>query len=87
MVGFGVLAGVPDTFVFHAGRAYALEIKTESGRLSSRQQPIQMRLRAAGVIVNTTYGLRRSAPVFGSVGAAARSRGATQSYLITLFGG
>lgn len=57
LVGLGVLAGVPDLFLFCAGRAFALEIKTPTGRLSRQQESVQARLRTAGVNVTTAYGL------------------------------
>jgi hypothetical protein len=53
----GVVAGIPDIIIFHAGRCFALELKTVLGRLSPTQSDTQTRMRAAGVTVATAVGL------------------------------
>jgi hypothetical protein len=53
----GVVAGVPDVIAIHAGQTYALEIKSDSGRITAAQVLVQNALRAAGAQVATAYGL------------------------------
>ena len=36
--GLGAYKGIPDLFVVYEGKTYALEIKTEKGRLSEHQE-------------------------------------------------
>jgi len=55
--GQGVVSGVPDIFIVANGRPFALEIKTETGRLSPVQRTAHVLLEAAGVEVATAYGL------------------------------
>lgn len=55
--GLGVVAGVPDVIAIHQGRAYALEIKADEGRLTLRQVSTHAALHIAGAKVATTYGL------------------------------
>jgi hypothetical protein len=52
-----VVSGVPDVIAIHAGNIYALEIKSESGRVTASQILVQNALRAAGAEVATAYGL------------------------------
>lgn len=47
--GMGLLAGLPDLFLFHAGRAWGLEVKTARGRLSPAQRDCHVALEQAGV--------------------------------------
>jgi hypothetical protein len=53
----GVVAGIPDLLIIHAGRIYGLELKTKHGRLSGNQIEIQDRMRAAGAIIATAIEL------------------------------
>jgi hypothetical protein len=57
--GLGVVAGVPDIIAIKDGRAYALELKTERGRLTVQQQTLE-RLRAAGAVTAVARGLDAS---------------------------
>jgi hypothetical protein len=49
----GTVAGVPDLLIVHYGQLYALELKTEYGRLTQTQIDTQARMRAAGATVAT----------------------------------
>jgi hypothetical protein len=44
-----VTAGVPDVLLWHDGRAFALELKSEAGRVSAAQADMLSRLSEAGV--------------------------------------
>ena len=55
--GLGVVAGVPDVIAFRLSKAYALELKTERGKLSPAQEAALEKLEAAGVICAVAYGL------------------------------
>jgi hypothetical protein len=55
--GLGVVAGVPDIILVRDGRAYALELKAQGGRLSDAQRQAHGALRAAGAEVATAIGL------------------------------
>ncbi len=46
--GMGVLPGVPDLIAIVDGRAFGLEVKTETGRLSVAQKAMAERFRRAG---------------------------------------
>jgi hypothetical protein len=45
----GVMPGAPDLLIFHAGRSYALELKSDAGRVSETQGDMLRRLEQAGV--------------------------------------
>ena len=47
-VGRGIIAGVPDLYILHRGRAHHLEIKAEDGELSEAQQSVCAAVLAAG---------------------------------------
>jgi len=47
-VGRGIIAGIPDLFLLHRGRAFVIEIKTEDGTLSDAQQSVLAALFAGG---------------------------------------
>lgn len=47
----GVVAGVPDLIVIHAGRPIGLELKTHAGKLSDNQRITFHKLAAAGMRV------------------------------------
>jgi len=51
----GTVAGIPDIICIFQGRVFALELKSERGRLTKVQRTTQARLRAAGVTVSTAY--------------------------------
>jgi len=53
----GTVAGIPDVICIFQGRVFALELKSERGRLTKVQRTTQARLRAAGVTVSTAYNL------------------------------
>lgn len=54
--GIGVRPGIPDVIIIHAAKLYALELKTEAGKLSFAQVTAQAEMRAAGCVTATTYG-------------------------------
>ena len=49
-IGRGIIAGVPDVFVLHAGRSYMIEIKTDAddARLSDAQRSVCAAVLASG---------------------------------------
>jgi hypothetical protein len=49
MQGLGVTAGTPDLLIWHAGKSFAIELKSDSGRLSDAQVEMLTRLKDAGV--------------------------------------
>ncbi len=53
----GVKAGMPDLLFWYRCRAYALELKTETGRLSKIQETMLIKLRAAGATATHVHGL------------------------------
>jgi hypothetical protein len=53
----GVVPGVPDLLLVYGGRIYALELKTDKGRLSPAQIRTQQLMREAGAIVGTANGI------------------------------
>ena len=53
----GVVSGVPDLIGVREGRFFALELKTENGRLSDAQQDLLIRLREAGATATHAHGL------------------------------
>jgi hypothetical protein len=53
----GVVPGIPDLFILRAGDLYALELKTEVGKLSDDQKHMLAELAKAGAITATAYGL------------------------------
>jgi hypothetical protein len=55
--GMGVIAGVPDVIIYKFGRPFALELKTEKGRLSAEQILTIGVMEQAGVACHTAYGL------------------------------
>jgi VRR-NUC domain len=55
--GCGVRAGVPDLIACRGGRFYALELKTNNGKLSDAQEQVLAALREAGSEVAVAYGL------------------------------
>ena len=55
--GLGVVSGVPDVIVIHQGRTYALELKTDKGKLSPAQISTLEQMEHAGAIVDCVAGL------------------------------
>src|SRR5215216_6262201 len=55
--GLGVVAGVPDVVAISAGRAFCLELKTATGRISAAQRATHEAMRAAGAVVGVAAGL------------------------------
>jgi hypothetical protein len=53
----GTIAGIPDIVCIFEGHVFALELKTESGKLTEVQQVTHDRMRAAGATVATAYGV------------------------------
>ena len=47
-IGRGIIAGIPDTFVLHCGRAHLIEIKAEDGELSVAQRSVAAAVLASG---------------------------------------
>jgi hypothetical protein len=56
----GVVSGVPDLIGVREGHFFALELKTENGRLSDAQQGVLIRLRDAGATAMHTHGLNQA---------------------------
>jgi hypothetical protein len=55
--GLGVVSGVPDVIVIKHGIVFALDLKTERGRLSDDQVRVLDQMRAAGAIVGVAHGV------------------------------
>jgi hypothetical protein len=53
----GVVAGIPDILLLCEGHFFALELKTEHGRLTPTQIETQARMHAAGATVAAATGL------------------------------
>jgi hypothetical protein len=60
MKGLGVVAGVPDVFLVHNGRCFALELKAEGGRATDKQLACIAALREAGAFAAIVEGLDRA---------------------------
>jgi hypothetical protein len=68
LLGDGMVPGVPDLFVLHAGRACALEVKKPGVSLSPAQEAVHDRLARAGVPVATVFGVAGAEIVLGAWG-------------------
>jgi hypothetical protein len=68
MKGLGVVAGVPDVFIVHNGRCFALELKAEGGRASDKQLATIAALREAGAFTCVAEGLDRALAVLTAWG-------------------
>jgi hypothetical protein len=55
--GLGVVSGVPDVIIIRHSRVYALELKTERGRVSAVQLQALDAMRGAGCDTGVAYGL------------------------------
>lgn len=58
--GLGVVAGVPDVFIVHNGRCFALELKAEGARATDKQLACIAALREAGAFTAIAEGLDRA---------------------------
>jgi hypothetical protein len=64
--GLGVVPGAPDPLLWHDGLSYALEIKSEAGRITEAQLDMLNRLSEAGVYTAICHGLDRAIGVLES---------------------
>jgi hypothetical protein len=55
--GMGVVPGVPDIIIINNGRAFALELKTSTGRLTDIQRQTIETMQRAGATVAVAYGV------------------------------
>ena len=55
--GQGVKPGVPDIVILTPGQAYALELKTEQGKLTDQQKETMVEMGHCGTITGVAYGL------------------------------
>jgi hypothetical protein len=58
--GLGVVPGVPDVFIVHNGRCFAMELKAEGGRATDKQLECIAALREAGAFTCIAEGLDRA---------------------------
>jgi hypothetical protein len=77
LVGLGVVAGVPDIIAIKDGRTYALEIKTEDGRLTDRQCETIELMRGAGATIAVAFGIDEAIAALETWGLL---RGTTSSW-------
>jgi hypothetical protein len=61
--GLGVRAGVPDVFIVHDGRCFAMEIKAPGGHATDKQLACIAALRDAGAFTCIAEGLDRALAV------------------------
>jgi hypothetical protein len=64
--GLGVVAGAPDLILFHGGKSFAIELKTEDGRVTEAQVEMLTRLKDAGVLTAVCHGIDRAIEVLES---------------------
>ena len=64
----GVIPGAPDLLLWHEGRSFALEVKTEVGRATEAQLELLDRLSTAGVFTAIVHGLDRALAVLEAWG-------------------
>lgn len=55
--GLGVVPGVPDVIIVHAGRTFALELKADRGKLTAVQSEAMAMMTHAGVTCAVVWGL------------------------------
>src|SRR5262249_53572959 len=70
--GLGVVAGVPDVIAIHNGRVFAMELKTEGGRVSDKQLETLAALRDAGAFTCVAEGLDRALACLEAWGPSSR---------------
>jgi hypothetical protein len=63
MQGLGVVAGAPDILLWHDGRSFALELKSEGGQVTDLQRKMLDDLSRAGVTTAIAYGLDKALAV------------------------
>jgi hypothetical protein len=68
LAGLGVTKGAPDILAWHAGKAFALELKSEQGRATEAQLEMLARLDAQGVYTCVAVGLDRALAVLEAWG-------------------
>jgi hypothetical protein len=68
MKGLGVVPGVPDVFIVHNGRCFAMEIKAPGGRATDKQLECIAALRKAGAFTCVAEGLDRALKTLESWG-------------------
>ena len=61
--GLGVIPGVPDVLLWHDGKSFAIELKSESGRATELQLEMLDRLSQAGVFTAVCHGLDKALAV------------------------
>jgi hypothetical protein len=61
--GLGVTAGTPDLLLWHDGKAFAMELKAEAGRITETQLEMLNRLSQAGVLTCVCHGLDKALAV------------------------
>jgi hypothetical protein len=71
--GIGTVAGIPDVVCIFEGRVFALELKTERGRITEVQQVTHDRMRAAGAIVAAAHGVDEAIAQLSAWGLLRRS--------------
>jgi hypothetical protein len=59
----GVTKGCPDILAWYAGKSFALELKSETGKPTIEQLEMLARLEAQGVDTALCYGLDRALAV------------------------
>jgi hypothetical protein len=57
LIGQGVKPGVPDLIFIHDGRALGLELKSDKGRISDKQEFAHAAMRAAGAVIGLARNL------------------------------
>jgi hypothetical protein len=57
MKGLGVTAGTPDVLLWHDGKSFAMELKSENGHVTESQRDMLQRLSDAGVFTATCHGI------------------------------
>jgi hypothetical protein len=57
LAGLGVTKGTPDVLLWHGGKAFALELKSEDGKATDSQIEMLNRLGAAGVATAVCHGI------------------------------
>ena len=55
--GLGVIPGVPDVLLWHDGKSFATELKSDAGRVSAAQSDMLTRLSEAGVVIAVCHGI------------------------------
>ncbi len=64
----GVLAGVPDLVLLHEGRAYGLELKTSTGRVSAEQRAVLAAFEQAGAFTAVAFNVEAALEILRAWG-------------------